>query len=150
MPIEQEIKQKKLLASPHQRLMVSLIFTGAWTKDITNQYLKQFDLSNEQFNILRILRGSFPNLLTISDIQSRMVDRTSNVGRMIDKLLEKKYLERSTNPNNRRETNIIITQYGLDLLAEIDVEFYKIEEKMKNLSVEEANQLIDLLDKLRG
>jgi DNA-binding MarR family transcriptional regulator len=150
MPIEQEIKQEKPLASTYQRLIVNLIFTGAWTKDIANKYLKQFDLSNEQYNILRILRGSYPKLMTISDIQSRMVDRTSNVGRMIDKLLEKKYLDRTTNPNNRRESNVVITQNGLDFLAEIDVEFYKIEERMKSLSVEETNQLIDLLDKLRG
>lgn len=150
MPIEQEIKQQKPLSSIHQRLMVNLIFTGAWTKDITNKYLKQFDLSSEQYNILRILRGSYPKLLTISDIQSRMIDRTSNVGRMIDKLLKKEYVNRTINPENRRESNISVTQKGLDFLAEIDVEFYKIEEKMNNLNTEEANQLTDLLDKLRG
>lgn len=150
MPIEQEIKQEKPMPSTYQRLMVNLMFTGAWTKDITNKYLKQFDLSNEQYNILRILRGSCPKMLTISDIQSRMMDRTSNVGRMIDKLLKKEYVNRSNNPENRREMNISITQSGLDFLTTIDVEFHKIEEKMKNLNTDETNQLIDLLDKLRG
>ena len=150
MPIEQEIKQAKQISTTHQRLMVSLMFTGSWTKDIANRYLKQFGLSGEQYNVLRILRGSHPESLAVSDVQSRMMDKSSNVGRMIEKLLERGFVNRATNPQNRRVTNLSVTENGLAFLADIDIDFHKIEDRMKNLSIEESDQLIALLDKLRG
>lgn len=150
MPIEHEIKQAKPISTTHQRLMVSLMFTGSWTKDIANRYLKQFGISSEQYNVLRILRGSNPLLLTVNDVQSRMMDKSSNVGRIVEKLLEKGLVNREINPKNRRVTNLSITENGLTFLAEIDTDFHKIEDRMKSLSIEESNQLIELLDKLRG
>ena len=150
MPIEHEIKQSKPLPSLQHKLMINLIFTGAWTKDISNRHFKTFGLNNEQYNILRILRGSSPRPMAVSDVQSRMVDRSSNVGRMVDKLLEKELLEKSINPKNRRMVHLSITTKGIVLLSEIDETFHIVESKISNLGNNEINQLIGLLDKLRG
>ena len=150
MPIEQEIKQTKPLGSPYQKLMVNLLFSGAWTKDITNRHFKTFGLSNEQFNVLRILRGSNPNPLAVSDVQNRMVEKSSNVGRMVDKLLEKELVGKETNAANRRMIHLSITTKGLELLSEIDTAFHNLDKRFFNLNENEINQLIGLLDKLRG
>jgi DNA-binding MarR family transcriptional regulator len=150
MKLEEEIKQKKPIPSKYIRLMVNLIFTGSWSHEIANKHFKSFGVSNEQYNVLRILRGSYPKSLAVMDVQSRMVERSSNVTRLAAKLLDKKYITKINNPNNRRVVLLNITQSGLDLMASIDQVFPTIEKKMHNLSEEEAEQLNQLLDKLRS
>ena len=150
MPVEQEIKQVKPLGSVQQKLMVNLLFSGAWTKDITNRHFKTFGLSNEQFNVLRILRGSNPNPLAVSDVQNRMVEKSSNVGRMVDKLLERELVGKEINAANRRMIHLSITTKGLELLSQIDAAFHNLDKRFSNLDENEINQLIGLLDKLRG
>jgi DNA-binding MarR family transcriptional regulator len=150
MEIEKEIKQSKPLPSKYIRLMVNLIFTGSWSHDIANRHFKTFGLSNEQYNVLRILRGSHPKSMSVSDVQSRMVERSSNVTRLAARLLDKLYVTRTVNPDNRRMVLLNITEKGLTLMSKIDGEFSTVEKNLHQLSEEEVDQLNQLLDKLRG
>ncbi len=149
MRIEEEIKQQKF-DNEHQKLMVNLLFSGKWITDFTNDFLKKFDISTQQFNVLRILRGQHPNTATVNLISDRMIDKMSNVSRLIDKLESKKLVERKVCKKDRRQVDILISDFGLNLLKKIDEVDNKLESNMQNLNKEEATQLNDLLDKLRS
>lgn len=149
MQLEQEIKQSKPIPSEYLRLTINLLFSGSWCNDFCHQHFKTFGLTHPQYNVLRILRGSNPTPMNVMDVQSRMVERNSNVTRLVVKLLDKNYVTRTVNPLNKRAVFLAITQNGLDLMAKIDDSMPKIEKKMKNLTSEEAKQLNELLDKLR-
>jgi DNA-binding MarR family transcriptional regulator len=113
--------------------------------------LKPFDLSLEQFNVLRILRGQNEKPLNLQDIQDRMVNKMSNTTRLIDKLLLKGFVERNTCAKNRRKIEIFITQEGLKTLSVLDPIIDDIEQQMtSNLSQTELEQLNNLLTKLKA
>jgi DNA-binding MarR family transcriptional regulator len=150
MKLESELKQKKTLGSERIRMMVNILFTASWTKEIAQKHFKTFGLTNEQFNVLRILRGSYPQSLNVGDILNRMVDKSSNVTRLIAKLLQKELVTRTVLPENKRLVHICITEKGLELLSKIDEAFPLLEKRMENLTEEEAQNLNNLLDKLRG
>ncbi len=146
--LEDEIKQK-VFKSVYHKLMINVIFTGNWLQSQHARVLKQYSLSTQQFNILRILRGQHPKPATVNLLQERMLDKMSNASRLVEKLRQKELLERHTCPNDRRAVDIIITEKGLTLLKKIDEEQGQAGDSFDNLSEEEAAQLNDLLDKLR-
>ncbi len=150
MQLEHEIKQSKPIPSEYLRLTINLLFSGSWCNDFCHQHFKSFGLTHPQYNVLRILRGSLPKPMNVMDVQSRMVERNSNVTRLAVKLLDKKYITRTINPDNKRAVFLEITPFGLELMERIDASMPKIESKMKNLTSNEAQQLNELLDKLRG
>lgn len=150
MKLEEEIKQKTF-NSPYHRMTVNVLFTASWLQTNHMRMLKPFGLTPQQFNVMRILRGQHPGAASVSLIQERMLDRSSNASRLVDKLLAKKLVDRKTCPDDRRQVDIKITQAGLDLLAKMDAEMKKTEEQMQQaLTEQEAVQLGELLDKLRG
>lgn len=149
MKIEEEIKQG-IFKSEHHKLMINQLFTGKWVAEIITKHLKQFDLTSEQYNVLRILRGQYPGAISVNGICERMIDKMSNVSRLIDKLQKKMLVERKVNFQDRRQMDITITEKGLQLLRVLDKEEDNLVEKLKHLSNEEAKQLNSLLDKLRG
>jgi DNA-binding MarR family transcriptional regulator len=149
MKIEEEIKQSKFDSELH-KLAVNLIFTGNWLGLVTAQFLKRFDLTPQQFNVLRILRGQHPNPATVNLLIERMLDRMSNVSRIVDKLFAKGLVERKTCKKDRRAVDIIITEKGLSLLSEIDSRREEMDSVLNKLSEAEAKQLNGLLDKVRG
>lgn len=149
MRIEEEIKQQKF-ENEYQKLMINLLFSGKWVTDFTNHFLKEYDISSQQFNVLRILRGQHPKAATVNLISDRMIDKMSNVSRLIDKLENKKLVERKVCKKDRRQVDILISSEGLQLLKRIDESDNQLESNMKNLSSKEATQLNDLLDKLRS
>ena len=125
------------------------MFTGNWVqKNIAGQ-LRPFGLSLQQHNVLRILRGQYPNPSTLGMIQERMMDQMSNASRLVDKLLDKELVERAQCPGNRRKVDIIITTKGLELLAQTDFIIAEFDEQYNTLSPEDATLLGELLDKLR-
>jgi DNA-binding MarR family transcriptional regulator len=150
MSIEKDIKQQKPFKSPYQKLVVNIIYTSNWMNFEQQGLLKPFDLSSQQYNVLRILRGQYPNPITVNGIIERMLDKMSNASRLVDKLLLKGFVSRCDNAEDRRACDIRITQKGEDVLAMIDKDQADWEEKMKKLSEEDAETLSDLLDKLRG
>lgn len=149
MRLEDEIKQKKF-KSEHHKLVLNLIYTGNWIQIDSLRFFKKYGLSSQQYNILRILRGQHPNPVNLGLIQERMLDKNSNASRLVDKLKLKKLVERKESKVDRRQIDLTITEKGLELLKEIDPEVDKLESSYGKLTDEEAKQLNDLLDKLRG
>ncbi|GAB3951687.1 MarR family transcriptional regulator [Spirosoma harenae] len=151
MSIETDIKQTTPFKSPYHRVMVNLIYTSNWTAASQMHLLKPSGLTLQQYNVLRILRGQYPNPVKVSDITERMLDKMSNASRLVDKLLAKKLVLRTECPRDRRAVDVVITEAGLELLKEVDVDQNRWSDEQKcKLSEEEAIQLSQLLDKLRG
>jgi DNA-binding MarR family transcriptional regulator len=149
MSIEQEL-QTQNFESPQHKTALNILFTATWLRNRTHCVFKKFGLSSEQFNVLRILRGQYPKSLCLKDITSRMLDRNSNTTRIVEKLVTKKWVQRSQSDTDKRELQILITQEGLDRLAQIDQVFEKERVHLSpNLSDEECNLLNALLDKMR-
>jgi DNA-binding MarR family transcriptional regulator len=147
MNIEQAIQQKKF-ANPHEKAIVNLFYTYSWLSSRHSQVFKKYGITLQQFNILRILRGQFPKPASVKLLTERMLDKSSNASRLVDKLLEKQLVSRSISPDDRRQVDVIITQEGLDLL---DKAGNCLRESLISLKItpEEALLLSDLLDRLR-
>lgn len=149
MSLEEEIKQEKF-ESEHQKAAVNILFTSSWLYNLNAHYLKAYELTPEQFNVLRILRGSHPNALRLADISCRMIDKNSNATRLVEKLRQKAMVSRMVCKSNRRQVDIHITAKGQRVLARIDKESTRWTTALQGLSPGEARQLNALLDKLRG
>ncbi len=149
MEIEKEIKQNKFKDEIH-KLMINQLITGKWITNLIAKQLKPFGITNQQYNVLRILRGQKSNYISVNAISDRMIDKMSNVSRLIDKLVDKKLVQRKINKDDRRQADIVINQKGLDLVKAIEDTEDDLKSNFKSLSEEEAKQLNDLLDKLRG
>jgi DNA-binding MarR family transcriptional regulator len=149
MRLEDEIKQKEF-KNEYAKSVVNIIYTFNWVDAQTKDFLKKFDITSQQFNILRILRGQQPNPATINLLKERMLDKMCDASRMVDRLKSKSLVERQVCEKDRRAVDIIITKKGLDLLSKIDKEMADYEKVMQNLNATEIKQLNNLLDKLRG
>ena len=150
MSIEKDIKQQKQFKSPYQKLVVNILYTNNWMNSDHQSILKPYDLTAQQYNVLRILRGQNPTPITVNGIIERMLDKMSNASRLVDKLLLKDLVTRCDNRDDRRSCDIRITEKGLKILEEIDVLQEKWESSFAHLTPEEAEHLSHLLDKLRG
>lgn len=148
MKLEDEIQQKKF-KSVEQKLMLNLIYTTNWLTAKQDSLFKDSDVTVQQYNVLRILRGQYPNPCSIKLIKERMLDRMSDTSRIVDKLYAKKLLIRKECPNDRRSVDVLITDKGLDLLKSLDYIDDLAKQTVKSLSAEEINTLNHLLDKLR-
>ena len=149
MKIEGEIKQSKF-RSPYQKAALNLIYTANWMEGKQQVLFKPFDITPPQFNILRILRGQHPNKISGVEIKSRMLDRNSDIPRLLDRLVKKKFISKSQCPGDKRATDIMITQGGLELLLKIDKLIDEAEKNSLHLTPDEATLLSSLLDKARG
>lgn len=125
--------------------VISIMHSNSWIKDGLLTCLKPFDLSIEQFNVLRILRGQDGSTINLQDIQERMVNKMSNTTRLVDKLISKELVERSICENNRRKVDIGITSKGLKLLKEIDP---LIDAKESELTSQLNNKELEILNTL--
>jgi DNA-binding MarR family transcriptional regulator len=149
MTIQEEIKQSEF-ANEYQKLIINQLFTGRWVGEKVSHHLKPFGLSSQQYNVLRILRGQEKNGISVNAITERMIDKMSNVSRLIDKLNVKGFINRTTNSADRRQVDIEISESGLELLKQIDLVENELNSSFNNLTIHEAKHLNDLLDKLRG
>ena len=149
MKIEEEIQQGSF-QSEQQRLLINIVYTGNQFTLSNNRMLKQFSITTQQFNVLRILRGQKGNPISVKDMHGRMLDSTSNVSRLVDKLLAKELIERIICPKDRRRVELTITVKGLKLLGKIDVLFKGMMQDMKSaITDEEAKIASRILDKFR-
>jgi len=149
MKIEEEIQQSKFKSEYH-KLAINIIYTANWITYQDSHTFKEFNLTLPQFNVLRILRGRHPEPATVNYICERMLDRTSNASRLVDKLLKKGFVERRICPEDRRSVDILITEEGLNLLNQLEPEITKSENRLKTISFDEAKSVNALLDKIRG
>ena len=149
MRIEDEIKSTVAL-SVTKKVILNITFTRNHLGDNFNDLLKPYEISSEQYNVLRILRGQKGKPINMQDIQERMITKNSNTTRLIDKLLLKDMVERNICPSNRRKIEITITTKGLETLQELDPLIENHEATVtQNLSSEELEQLNYLLEKIR-
>ena len=149
MELEKEIKQAKF-EHEYQKLMLNIIFTSNWLMLKHTQRLKPYGISPQQFNILRILRGQYPNSATVTLLTERMLDKSSNASRLVEKLRLKGLVDRCVCPEDRRAVNVKITQKGLDLLKTLDNQSDSMHRDLQQLSEEEARLVNQLLDRIRG
>jgi len=134
----------------NKQTVINVSLVSIWIKDEVLTALKPYELSIEQFNVLRILRGKKGEAANLKDIQDRMVNKMSNTTRLVDKLILKQYVERFICEKNRRKVEIFITDKGLDILQTIDPIIDHTEQQItKNLSPSELKQLNTLLLKMR-
>ena len=148
MRIEEEIKQQKF-SSPHQKAVINLIYTANWLTSRQQDFFKPHNITGQQFNILRILKGQHPKTISATEIKLRMLDKNSDVSRLLDRLVAKKLIGKKACPNDRRAADVSITEEGLTLLTAIDKQQASMDHIL-SLTETEANQLSDLLDKCRG
>lgn len=135
--------------SEHHKGLVSLIFVGNWIISKHQNFFKEYDITMQQFNILRILRGQHPKSASINTLKERMLDKMSDVSRLVERLRKADLVERKSCEADRRAVDVKISAKGLDLLKEIDEKLDKLEEPLKHsLSDKEMVQLNKLLDKI--
>lgn len=148
MKIEDEIKGK--FRNEYHKGVINLMYTSKQLGYEFYQYLKLHGLAEQQYNVLRILRGFRAEApLSIGFIKDRMLDKNSDVSRIVDRLFEKGFVSRTENPNDRRQKTVEITKKGLNLLTEMLSFELKIDMLLKNLTRSEVEQLNHLLDKIR-
>jgi DNA-binding MarR family transcriptional regulator len=149
MPLEEDIKQEKF-QSDHQKASINILYTGSWLYNMNASNLKKFGITPEQFNVLRILRGSYPKPMMLAEITNRMIDKSSNCTRLVEKLRQKELVSREICENNRRQVDISITDKGLQTLKKIDLNIPTWIETMSKITKAEARELNRILDKLRS
>lgn len=149
MKLEDEIKQHSF-RNEYQKLAVNLIFTGSWINFKSYEMLKPFKLTTQQYNILRILRGQYPNPATVNLLIERMMDKMSNASRIVERLVIKKLVERKPKQDDRRCVDVMITDKGMKLLEKIEDREKVFHCEFETLNEKEAKELNGLLDKLRG
>jgi DNA-binding MarR family transcriptional regulator len=148
MGIEEDIKQSKF-RSPLQKASVNLIYTLSWMMERTKAILDAEDITLQQFNILRILRGSLPKPLSTLQIRERMLEKMSDTSRIVDRMIVKGLVKKIISKNDRRLVDILITDKGKKILARLDLRQDELDAVLGNLSEKEAATLSNLLDKIR-
>ena len=147
MNVEEIIKTNKKMPLAKRTLIHVALVANKLNEEVS-MVLKPFDISVQQFNVLRILRGQNGKPANLSTINERMVTKMSNTTRLVDKLILKGYVNRTVCEKNRRKVEIVITEDGLNILKQIDGILFEAEENMlKNFTEEELHQFNELLDK---
>lgn len=149
MKLEDEIYQHKGFQDQWEKLVLNIIFTGNWINTYQHHQLKQYDLTPEQYNILRILRGQHPEPASVNLLKARMLNKMSNASRLVEKLRQKGFTKREECQRDRRQVEVCITDKGLELLKTIENQELTPKQRFQHLSEEEASQVNDLLDRLR-
>jgi DNA-binding MarR family transcriptional regulator len=149
MEIEKEIYNKKF-ENNHQKVVVNLIYTYGWITNLLRLKLNKHCITLQQYNVLRILRGQYPNPATVNILKERMLDKMSDASRIVERLVQKDLVKRCVNNKDRRAVDILISPKGLDILQKLDNEISLKDLLSRKLSDEEAIILSGLLDKMRG
>jgi len=146
--LEQAIQSNKFRNEVHKSAL-NILYTAWWLKTVTSKELKEFGLTHEQYNVLRILKGKYPEQVCVREIALRMIEKNSNVPRIIDRLELKKLVKRTTSQEDKRETVIVLTQAGISILASCNKRVDEIFDELMTLDNREATTLNSLLEKVR-
>ncbi len=147
MSIEKDINQPRFNSEYH-KMNVNLIYTYNWVMEQSKRFFEKADLTPQQYNILRILRGAGKPLSTLQ-IRQRMLDKMSDTSRIVDRLLKKELVEKMICKNDRRLVDVTISDKGLALLNKLDNDTHELDSYLSSISIEEAKTMNHLLDKLR-
>lgn len=149
MNIEKEIQQDEFI-NEFQKAHLNILITASWLNSKSNDILKPYDITWQQFNILRVLRGMSPQPATIKILTSKMIDKMSNASRLVEKLRKKEYVTRVEDTSDRRKVKITLTDKGKILLIQISQKIDATMDKSKwAISSDEAKELNELLDRIR-
>src|SRR5580700_9117546 len=148
MHIEDEINQRKF-RNEHQKAAINLIYTANWLNEKMKFFFDNYEITSQQFNILRILRGAREPLST-TQIRHRMLDKMSDTSRLVDRLVKKGIVKKNICKTDRRLVDVHITEKGKKILAELDQKDDEMDAILKNLSLSDAAQINLLLDKMRN
>ena len=148
MRIEEEIKQEKF-KSEQQKVTINLLYTSNWLINKHKEFFKSYDITPQQYNVLRILRGQHPQSISTSAIKDRMLDKNSDVSRIVDRLTNKELVSKNTCSKDRRLVDVLISPQGLELLKSMDKAVNSLDGNI-GLNDEEAKMLNSLLDKVRS
>lgn len=130
------------------KLRANLLYVGSWLRAEVNEVLEPFDLTQQQFNVLRILRGSYPTPISTAEIRERMLDKSSDASRLVDRLCAKGWVNKKVCEEDKRLVNVLISEEGQALLKEIDKKMNDLDKILQVISIEEAKMLNEILDKL--
>lgn len=150
MGLEEDIQQGKGFKSERHKALVNILFTEAWLRSRMSEILKPFKLTGQQYNVLRILRGSYPKPISTRCIRSRMLDKMSDASRIVDRLFKKELVERKACSSDKRLVDVVITDKGLKLLEQIDEPLDSLGDAFGLITEQEAQALNETLDKLRN
>lgn len=150
MQLEKSLKQQKPFPSGKQKLVVNILYTQNWLSRKIDESFRGTDVTTQQYNILRILRGQHPKPATVNLLVDRMIDKMSNASRLVDRLYKKGYVDRVKNTVDRRAVDVTITSKGLDFLSVMDARMNAMTENLFDLTEAETEQLNFLMDKMRG
>ncbi|RMF36471.1 MAG: MarR family transcriptional regulator [Chlorobiota bacterium] len=147
--VEEDLLQRRPFRSDKERLMVTIMRTSAWLCDEFNRELEPYGISQQQYNVLRILRGSSEPLSTC-DIRRRMIDRASDTSRIVDRLVEKGLVEKQSSVHDRRRIEVRLTTAGLELLETLEPIVRRFHDHAAILTPDQRRQVAELLDLLRS
>jgi DNA-binding MarR family transcriptional regulator len=147
--LEQAIQSTKF-KSEVQKAGLNILYTAWWLKTVMSKELKEFGLTHEQYNVLRILKGKYPDQMCVRDVACRMIEKSSNVPRIIDRLELKKLVKRSTSAIDKRETVITLTQSGITILEASTGIVNKTLDIILAINEHDASELNGLLEKVRS
>jgi len=145
----EEALQKQHFRDAQHKASLNILYTAWWLKTAISRELKTFGLTHEQYNVMRILKGKAPQAMCVKDIAGRMIEKSSNVPRIIDRLAAKKLVKRAADPSDKRHTVMQLTAPGLTLLQKSTDAINALSENLMGLSDKEANQLNMLLERTR-
>jgi len=148
MKLEEVLQTQRFRGEKH-KAGLHILYTAWWLKTALSRELKTFGLTLEQYNVMRILKGKAPQAMCVKDIAGRMIEKSSNVPRIIDRLAVKKLVKRSVDPSDKRHTVIQLTASGKSLLEKSTRVINALSDNLMALSDQDAYQLNLLLDKLR-
>lgn len=148
MKLEQAIQSTKFRSNVH-KAGLNILYTAWWLKTVMSRELKEFGLTHEQYNVMRILKGKHPEQLCVKDIACRMIEKNSNVPRIIDRLELKKLVKRATSVIDKRETVISLTQSGIAVLDASTLRVNSLLDEIMIIDNEDALILNNLLEKVR-
>lgn len=148
MKLTEAIKQERF-KTELQKAVVNILYTSSWLNYRQAAIFKEFGLTMKQFNILRILKGQYPKAATVNLLIERMIDKSSNASRIVDKLVDKGLVERKVCPDDRRRVDVIISDAGMKIIDKASLRLEKSETFTDSLTEKEAKELNQLLDKLR-
>lgn len=147
--IEEEIQTNKF-RNMHHKAALNIIVAANWLHARHLDIFKKYDLTGQQYNVLRILRGQYPNPCNLLNLRERMLDKMSDVSRIIERLRLNNFVDRITCENDRRSVDILITKKGLEILKKLEKEETNMDGILSNLTEADAKKLNELLDKLRS
>ena len=149
MSLEEDIQQQNF-RNDYQKATINLLYTHSWLEHKLSAFFKQYDLTLQQYNVLRILKGQYPIPISTSDLRERMLDRMSDASRIVERLYKKNLVIRKVCQNDKRKLDIVLSVKGMEIIDRLEEVVDQLDGFLSGLRPEEVQQLNTLLDKLRG